>query len=196
MKIGKIFLLMAMLIVMSFVVSASSTIYDANSTITIDAIYTENGILTNASANITIYLPDGNMDIQNIGMNSTGLGLFSYDYSIPTNLGQYKVVVRFYNESTFLGLDSGIFNVGNGYAFILGNAPVTPTQLNTMWIVLGVLIVLAITGMVMQISLLTLFCGIILLIMCVVTFPFSTIVGVMNLMIGVIFLLAGGFNKA
>jgi len=196
MKIRNVILLMVMLIVMSVSVSAVNTIYEANSTITIDAIYTVNGEFANASANITIYLPDGNIDIHNVAMNDTGFGLFSYDYDIPTNLGQYTAIVRFYNETSFVGLDRGNFDVGNGFAFTLGSAPVTTTQLTTMWIVLGVLIVLAITGMVMHISLLTMFCGIILLILCVVTFPFSTIVGVINLMLGVMFLLSGGFSTS
>lgn len=195
MKIGKLLIIMAMMVLMSVVVTAAD--YAPNETITIDAFYTEAGVYAEADANLTVEGPSGELRVNNQAMTQTSTGIFYYDYVIDDGNGEYKATVKFYDtNSTLLGIDSRYFDVGESMAFELGKSPSSKTQLTTMWIVLGVLIVLAITGMVMNISLLTMFSGIILLIMCVVTFPFSTIVGVINLMLGVIFLLSGGFSKS
>ena len=197
MKLKNILLFMVMLLALSFSAFAAEDFYETNQTISLDATYTQGGVLAHANANYTVELPNGDIDVNQVGMTEISTGIFSGNYTTSTQTGKTKITVIYYDDSWVeLGRDSRYIQVGYAGAFTLGESPQTTTQLTTMWVVLGVLLLLAVMGLSMKISILTLFAGIILLIMCVVTFPFSTIIGVINLMVGIIFLLAGGFSRS
>ena len=92
----KILILLFMLIVLALSVFA----YDVNDSITIKAEYKVNSVYINVSdANISIYLPNGLINVDNIGMNYSDTGKWEYIYTIPDYEGEYNVIVEFYNNS-------------------------------------------------------------------------------------------------
>ena len=105
-------LILTLLFVLCMASLSFAVEYDVNETIRIDAIYTEGGVLTNATAGITIESPSGSVLVSNETMNDTSIGVFYYDYLIPDETGTYGITVRFYTNGTISGLKSDSFDVG------------------------------------------------------------------------------------
>jgi len=196
MKFMKLLLGMVMLLSMSMLAFAADDFYETNQTIALDATYMEGGVLADANANFTVESPSGEILINQEGMEELSLGIFKANYTTATSTGKYLVTVIYYDDAWLeKGRDSRYIQVGYAGAFTLGQAPQSTTQLTTMWIVLAILFGLAILGITMNITILTIAAGLLLLIMSAVTLPFSTMLGGITIILGVIFLLTGMFAK-
>jgi len=195
-KMIKILIGMIMLLCLSFTAFAADDFYETNQTISLDATYTQGSVLTHANANYTVELPDGTIDADQVGMTELSDGVFSAEYVTSTQTGKTLITVIYYDDLGIeLGRDSRYIQVGYAGGFTLGQAPQSTTQLVSMWIMLAGLIILAFVGMMFKINLLTIASSMLLLGMCFVTMPFSTLVGGMNIVVAVILLLAGMFAK-
>jgi hypothetical protein len=197
MNIFKLIIGMVLMISMMGIAFAADTFFETNQTISLDATYTQGGILSEADANYSVESPTGEVLLNQIGMIELSTGVFKSNYTTPLVTGKYLITVVYYNKttSTEIGRDSRYIQVGYAGAFTLGEAPQSTTQLTTMWIILGIALLLAIIGITMNITILTMFSGILFLIMSAVTLPFSTILGAITILVGVIFLLTGMFTK-
>ena len=73
--------------------------YNANEQIQIVATLMESGIfVSGATLNITVYYPNG-LKFKNSEMNSEGSGIYSYNFTAPTTVGDYRVDVFIGNSN-------------------------------------------------------------------------------------------------
>jgi len=109
-----------------------------DSTLRINAEYKEVGIFTDANANITITLPNGTIDVDNIAMTDVSTGRFYYDYGIGSTLGTYDVEIDFYNSTDLLSTETSTFLV----------EVATETVNSLFWAGLAICVILLIIGFV------------------------------------------------
>lgn len=104
----KIIFLIMLILLCSFV-----TAYYPNQTYNIPASYSVNGIPTNVTALISIYLPDSTLSINNQTMESISTGFFNYTYTFRNDtIGQYYARVYFLNATNEIqGIATDIFDV-------------------------------------------------------------------------------------
>ena len=190
--IKKIFILPFMLIVLALSVFA----YDVNDSITIKAEYKVNSVYTNVSdANISIYLPNVLINVDNIGMNYSDTGKWEYIYTIPDYEGEYNVIVEFYNNSIYKGNQTKTFNVGDVNTLKWNVQPTGTQGWVSLWILLIILIVLGIVGMVIKSSGLLLLSGIFLIFSSFITFYSGMIMGLFSVFTGLTFLMISASIK-
>ena len=188
----KILILLFMLIVLALSVFA----YDVNDSITIKAEYKVNSVYTNVSdANISIYLPNGLINVDNIGMNYSDTGKWEYIYTIPDYEGEYNVIVEFYNNSIYKGNQTKTFNVGDVNTLKWNVQPTGTQGWVSLWILLIILIVLGIVGMIIKSSGLLLLSGIFLIFSSFITFYSGMIMGLFSVFTGLTFLMISASIK-
>lgn len=188
----KILILLFMLIVLALSVFA----YDVNDSITIKAEYKVNSVYTNVSdANISIYLPNGLINVDNIGMNYSDTGKWEYIYTIPDYEGEYNVIVEFYNNSIYKGNQTKTFNVGDVNTLKWNVQPTGTQGWVSLWILLIILIVLGIVGMIIKSSGLLLLSGIFLIFSSFITFYSGMIMGLFSVFTGFTFLMISASIK-
>lgn len=113
MKIGKIIIMFMLFICLSSMTYAITT-YSIDEIVTIDAQYTASGVLTHANANLTVTLPNDDVDLlaNNIALNESPDGVFNGQYTTQNITGTYKALVVFYDDSgSELGRDVRYFAV-------------------------------------------------------------------------------------
>ena len=191
MTLKHIVLFGVMVILMTISVSANS--YQVNESIRIDALYTEGGILTDSTANISIYTPSSTLSVSNVGMNSSSTGIFFYDYLIPNEEGRYTVIVRFYVNDTLSGLKTGYFQVGED-KLSFGVCPSGDT-LTYLIILLIVLFVLFLLDALLHVPYLSAISGLFMIFTSLYFFPCSFMFGMVILAAGLIMTIYGVTKK-
>lgn len=181
---------------MLIVLALSVFAYDVNDSITIKAEYKVNSVYTNVSdANISIYLPNVLINVDNIGMNYSDTGKWEYIYTIPDYEGEYNVIVEFYNNSIYKGNQTKTFNVGDVNTLKWNVQPTGTQGWVSLWILLIILIVLGIVGMVIKSSGLLLLSGIFLIFSSFITFYSGMIMGLFSVFTGLTFLMISASIK-
>jgi energy-converting hydrogenase Eha subunit C len=109
-KMNKIIIICLMLILSLNVVFAND--YTTDETITINAEYRIAGVLTESTANITVYLPGGAIDplADNVSLTEISTGKFTGSY-LTSEEGVHTAVVVFYNETSQVGSEVNYFTV-------------------------------------------------------------------------------------
>lgn len=125
------------------------TEYSKEDIVPIYGQYTEAGILASANANLTITLPDGTIDVNSQGLNSTETGIFTGSYQTGNQTGVYKALVVFYDDEwTELGRDTQYFEIVEGETLSI-----------YFWPFLVICIVLIVVAFVLQQALLGILAG-------------------------------------
>lgn len=178
------------IIVLAMAVSA----FDTNESIRIYATYEINDVAQNISAaGLTIYLPNGLIDVGNASMNKSGLRFF-YDYTTPSTEGEYTAIASYYNPA-FLANETSTFWVGDVNVLAWGVCPTGTQGWVGMWILFIVLAVLGIIGMVSRMPMLSLFTGGFLILLSLITWRCGDIIGYASIFIGLVYLLGGLSTK-
>ena len=86
------------IIMMVLITMVSVLAIEPDSTLRINAEYKVDGVYTESTSSITIYLPNGVIDVDEEPMINVSTGRFIYDYPV-TVVGSYDVDITFYGDT-------------------------------------------------------------------------------------------------
>ena len=168
--------------------------YDVNDTLRINAEYRESGVLTESTANITIFLPNGLTSVYT-NMTNISTGLFHYDYTIPNTEGEYTARIDYYKLGVYTANESQSFDVGDVNLLKWGVCPDTSRSRTTLFIIIAILLIMGIIGILIKMVGLTFFSGILFLLMYLIVGRCEDLFWIVTTFLGLIFLMISASIK-
>lgn len=180
----KIILFLFMFVVLSSMAYA----YEMNSTQRIIGEYKDNGLFASASANISIQNNKDVWLIYNVPMIPTTTGRFYYDYNC-TESGEYTASILFFNTADIDTTKANKFYCGDPDRIAFGSCPTSKFGITILWVLLGILLLIAIVGIAYNYPILIGVSGACYFFLTLVTWTCGDIITYIFMIFGIIFIL-------
>jgi hypothetical protein len=170
------------------ILSTSVLAYKMNDTQRIIGEYKDEGIFTSSSANISIKNSNNIWVLYNKPMINTDIGRFYYDYNC-TQSGEYTASILYYNNVNSDVTESGQFYCGNPDKIAFGSCPTSNFGITILWVLLGLLLLIAIVGIAYNYPILIGVSGACYFFLTLVTWTCGDIITYIFMIFGIIFIL-------
>jgi hypothetical protein len=162
--------------------------YNIDSVVNIISEYKINGVLTNASANISILYPSKIKAVDNDNMILISTGTFSYNYTCEI-IGQHEAQTIFFNTSGIIGTDAGFFDCGDNDKLTFTSCPTGDKGYTGLWIIIIILIVLSVVGLIAHYPMITGICSFFLILMTLSLWGCGEVISYLSAVLGIVFLI-------
>lgn len=175
-----------MLLILMIIPSVSALL---NTTQPIFADYSENGVLSDANARLSIIDSDGKIMINNVSMDEISKGRFFYNYTC-NKTGNYNAVVLFYSKITasMLGNDIKPLECGGSNRMSLLSCPSSTLGFVSEWLFLLILLIVGISGLAFSSTAMMLLSGIVLFFFSISLWGCGELVSYLAIGLGIVFM--------